>query len=651
MAVLQTVGKVEARGEDPGSETLESSEADLSSFSGALSQGAQIEARVEAVSPPAPPVLEAVVLENLAALGYVHETSSRVATTNEAGRTASRFDQPEVLELPGTEVRERGPGTASVPLQRRPPKELSRSLREGIHPEGTLESKKRYSAERDSVLASAPQEEASEVKASALRRETQRQLVEINDPEANDSARASFVASYEPNPLVDVEDDPLSTFGLEVDTGSFNMVRRYLMDGQLPPPDAVRVEEMVNAMRYPDLLAPTEGDFSLSAEWAPLPWAPGPRLYLLRLAVQGRHLTGDRPPADLILVVDTSGSMAREDRLGLVQRSMSLLLGELGAKDRVGLVTYGSEGRVLLSPTGDKVSVQRALDELRPSGSTNAEQGLRMAYDLAAETARPGTSQRIILCSDGVANVGKTGPESILERIGEASREGIELSTLGFGMGDYNDLLMEQLANQGDGRYAYVDRLEEAHRLFTEELNGTLMTLGSEARAQVEFNSDIVFRYRLVGYDNRAIEDDRFRDDTVDAGEIGVGHSVTALYELELHPSGLERLHSGGELATFRLRYRPAGYREFREESRRIRSADLVSNWRESSRSWRLAMATARFAEMLRGSFRVRGADVAALLSWTLELEDEFAGEPRVEELRQLIQRASDIGLTRPNER
>ena len=262
--------------------------------------------------------------------------------------------------------------------------------------------------------------------------------------------------------FVDTAEDHLSTFALDVDTGSYTLTRGYLDRGLLPPPAAIRVEEFVNAQSYDDP-APRRGDFALVAEGAPAASIPAnaPACCASR-SRRARSTPATAKPAVLTFVVDVSGSMNRENRLGLVKRALGLLLDELRPDDRVGLVVYGSSGRVLLRHTRDLEEIRRAISELRPEGSTNVEEGLRLAYDLADEGWRQGASNRILLCSDGVANVGATGPESILARIGNEAQRGIALTTIGFGMGNYNDALMEQLADQGDGTYHYVDALRRS---------------------------------------------------------------------------------------------------------------------------------------------------------------------------------------------
>ncbi len=451
-----------------------------------------------------------------------------------------------------------------------------------------------------------------------------------------------FFESHGVNPFVDTEDDRLSTFGLDVDTASYTVVRRFLDDGHLPPPEAVRVEEMVNFFSYGDE-PPRRGDFAIHGEGAPSPFAGGAggeRYRLLRWNLRAREVSAaDRKPAALTFVVDVSGSMDFENRLGLVQQALGLLLDELRADDRVALVVYGSAGRVLLEHTSDKGAIRRAIDRLVAEGSTNAEEGLALGYGLAERGFRPGGVNRVILCSDGVANVGATGPDSILARIGKAADRGIELTTVGFGMGNYNDVLMERLADRGDGRYAYVDTLGEAERVFVEDLTGTLQTVAEEARVQVEFNPAVVSRWRLLGYENRDIEDHRFRDASVDAGEIGAGHSVTALYEIKLQPGA----PAGLPAATLRLRWRPAGEEEFEEEARTVRLADLARSWESAPRGLKLASIVAEFAEILRRSYWAKDGDLRDLFRRAQRVSPAFPGDPRVAELANLIGRAARL--------
>jgi Ca-activated chloride channel family protein len=446
-----------------------------------------------------------------------------------------------------------------------------------------------------------------------------------------------FFRSAGVNPFVDSEDDHLSTFGLDVDTGSYTVARRYLRDGHLPPPEAVRLEEFVNYFSYGDQ-PPARGEFALRAEGAPAPFATGEQMRVVRFNIRGREVSAaNRKPAVLTFVVDVSGSMDMENRLGLVKKALSLLLGQLRGADRVGLVIYGDTGKVLLEPTSDHAAIARAIDSLAPGGSTNAEEGLALAYDVAGRAYRPGAINRIILCTDGVANVGRTGPDSILERIGREARRGIELTSLGFGMGNYNDALLEQLADKGDGRYAYIDDFDEARRVFVEELTGTLQTIARDAKVQVDWNPAVVSRWRLLGYENRDIADDKFRDDTVDAGEIGAGHSVTALYEVKLKPG------AAGRIGTLHLRFRSADTREIRETTRELRVADLAPSWERAPASLRLASLVAELAEVLRGSYWAKGVDLRDLLTRSRRLASELADSPRGSDVADFVRMVADV--------
>jgi Ca-activated chloride channel homolog len=405
------------------------------------------------------------------------------------------------------------------------------------------------------------------------------------------------------NPFVDTESDRFSTFGLDVDTASYTVTRRYLNDGSLPAPASVRVEEFVNFFDYGDA-PPARGDFAIKAEGAPSPFTHGERYRLLRFNLRARQVKAEhRRPAMLIFVIDVSGSMKEENRLGLVKDSLSLLLDQLRPSDQIGLVTFGDEARVLLEPTSDRAVVRQAIARLQPEGSTNTEAGLQLGYQVADRNFRLNAANRILLCSDGVANVGHTGPRAILGQIEREARRGIELSTLGFGMGNYNDHLMEQLADHGDGRYAYIDTLDEARRVLVEELTGTLQTIAKDAKVQVAFNPQVVARYRLLGYENRDIADERFRDDRVDAGEIGAGHSVTALYEIELRPGAPRE----ALVAELHLRYRAPEIGNQTETIRKLYVSELAPSWEKASPGFRLAALVAQFAEILKQSPWAKG--------------------------------------------
>ncbi|HEX6900050.1 MAG TPA: von Willebrand factor type A domain-containing protein [Thermoanaerobaculia bacterium] len=438
------------------------------------------------------------------------------------------------------------------------------------------------------------------------------------------------------NPFTETAQDRLSTFGLDVDTGSYAVARRYIADGNLPDPRSVRVEEYVNYFNYGDP-APTRDDFAIRAEGAPTPFAPANHR-LLRFNIRGREMTAEkRRPVVMTFVVDVSGSMDQENRLGLVKESLSLLLNQLTPRDRIGLVIYGDEARLILEPTNDREAARQAIKSLVPQGSTNAEAGLELGYQVAVRNFRMDSSNRILLCSDGVANVGRTGPQAILGRIGREARRGIELSTLGFGMGNYNDHLMEQLADKGDGRYAYIDTLDEAKRVLVEEVTGALQTIAKDAKAQVEFNPAAVTRYRLIGYENRAIADERFRDNTVDAGEIGAGHSVTALYEVELNPEAPR----DALIATLRLRYRAPVLGNITETSRTLRVSQLAPSWGQASPSLRLAALVAEMAEIFKGTSEQR--DLQKVARGLRIVAGEMGKNTKVQELAGMAETAVRI--------
>ena len=455
----------------------------------------------------------------------------------------------------------------------------------------------------------------------------------------NDAAYdLTFFKHYGVNPFIDTEDDHLSTFAIDVDTASYTVARKFVQDGNMPDPDSVRVEEFVNYFDY-GYEAPEEGAFAIHVEGSPSPFG-GEKHWLLRVGLQGETVSEEaRKDATLVFAIDVSGSMAREDRLGLVKESLRLLVGELRPSDEVGIVIYGDVGSVLLEPTdgGEKSSIMRAIERLSPGGSTYVEDGLRIAYRMASERVQPGRVTRVLLLSDGVGNVGRTGSDSILKQIREHVDEGVTLTTVGFGMGNYNDILMEQLANDGDGTYHYVDSLTEARRVFVDNLVGTLQNIAKDTKVQVDFDPDVVRSYRLLGYENRDIEDEDFRDDTVDAGEVGAGHSVTALYEVKLHED------ADGTLATVQVRYADPDSGEVTEIKQALESSDLASEFHEASPSFQLSAVVAEYAEILRESFWAREGSldsVAAEAERVLRLMPE---ETDVAELTALIGQAVQI--------
>ena len=406
------------------------------------------------------------------------------------------------------------------------------------------------------------------------------------------------------NPMTEVSKDRLSTFAVDVDTGSYTLARASLRAGSLPSPETVRVEEFVNYFAY-DYPSPDEGPFGVSLEAAPSPFSVAQNRYIVRVGVQGERIKpADRKPAHLTFLVDVSGSMGGPDRLGLAKQALKHLTAQLKPSDTVALVTYASGSKVVLAHTSDKQKIHKALDDLTAHGATSMSQGMELAYKEALKVRREGHISRVIVLSDGDANIGASGHGEILKQIRSYVEEGVTLSTIGFGMGNYRDDMMEQLANKGNGNYHYIDDLSEAKKVFGEQVDGTLQVIAKDVKIQVEFDPKTVARYRLIGYENRAIADRDFRNDKVDAGEIGAGHTVTALYEVDL----LGPVAAADHLATVRVRHKlPEGHKAS-ERSFELTGAQVHAKLAKASKSFQLATAAAAFAELLRGSPYMKGA-------------------------------------------
>jgi Ca-activated chloride channel family protein len=495
----------------------------------------------------------------------------------------------------------------------------------------------------------APQERLAR---DAMPQATLRGLVESKraEGERNDESDAPedmFFERGETNPFVATEDDALSTFAADVDSGSYTLARSYLARGQLPPRQAPRVEEFVNAIEY-DYPLPQGETFAIHMALAPSRYGQDIKnSALLRIGIQAKEIQAkNRKPAVLTFVIDTSGSMRRENRLGLVQRSLGLLLDELHEDDLVGIAAYGSEAHEILAHTHDKDAIRDALADLEANGSTNAEDGIRTGYKMAERVFRKGAINRVILCSDGVANVGATGPDAILATIVKQRRRGITLSALGVGMGNYNDHLLEQLGNKGDGHYAYIDTIAEARRVLVQNLTGTLQVVARDAKIQVQFDPKTVRSWRLLGYENRAIADEDFRNDKVDGGEIGAGHRVTALYELKLVPEAFapEGLppEAKGQVAEVTVRHKHDEQDEWLETRARLGLDGMNATWNQAPRSLRLAAAAAEFAEILRESYWAKDATLAPVLEDLRKIVGEGSDKDSLE-LASLVQKAAEL--------
>ena len=457
---------------------------------------------------------------------------------------------------------------------------------------------------------------------------------------SNNEPYDMFFEDYGVNPSIDTEDDNLSTFALDVDTGSYTVMRNYLNDGNLPPADSVRVEEYVNYFEQGYAIPPAHQAFGISMDAAPSPFTETERYDMLRVGIQGYDVSDeDRKDAALTFVIDVSGSMDMDNRLELVKRSLELLVEQLHRNDTVSIVVYGSSARVVLNPTAgsDMGEILRAIRRLEPEGATNAEEGIRLGYRMAMQAYNPNGINRMILCSDGVANVGNTEAEVILSEIKGYVDEGITMATFGFGMDNYNDTLMEQLADNGDGFYAYIDDMDEAKRLFVDELTGTLQTIAMDAKVQVDFNPAVVMRYRLVGFENRAIADDEFRDNTVDAGEIGAGHTVTALYEIKLYPEAY------GRVATVYMRWEDPDTRAVTEISKDFDASEIAFDFRETDPCFQRAVVVAEYAEILKDSYWAEEGSLSAVYKEAERISEYLYRDDVMDEFVDLVRLARRI--------
>ncbi len=469
-------------------------------------------------------------------------------------------------------------------------------------------------------------------------------LVPAEEPAAGSESYAGVRESG----FVEVESAPLSTFSIDVDTASYANLRRFIQAGQRPPRDAVRVEEVINYFPYRYAPPPADSDAPFAAQLsaASAPWAPAHRL--VRVGIKGREFAPEaRPAANLVFLIDVSGSMSSANKLPLVKSSLRQLLGRLRADDRVAIVTYaGASGLALPStPVSRREEILASLDRLESGGSTNGGMGIHLAYDIAKANFRPEGVNRVILCTDGDFNVGVTGREELLSLIQEKARARVFLTVLGFGMGNLKDATLEMLADKGNGTYGYIDSEREARKLFVEQVQGTLATIAKDVKIQVEFNPARVAAYRLVGYENRALAKEDFNNDQVDAGEVGAGHTVTALYEIvpvgaavsgdetgearpEVDPlkygprkktAPVRRAAPAGEaeaaeLLTVKIRYKAPDA----DVSRKLEFplVDHGARFEAADADFRFAAAVAAWGMLLRGSPHAGSATHADVLRW-----------------------------------
>jgi len=440
-------------------------------------------------------------------------------------------------------------------------------------------------------------------------------------------------------PSVDTAADNRSTFALDVDTGSYTLARRYLADGLLPDPALVRTEELVNYFEQ-DYDPPAKPGLAVHIDGTAVPFLPDDTR-VVRVGLQAWEVEpSERKPAALTFVIDVSGSMADGGRLELVKESLTTLVSSLREGDTVAIVVYSDDARLVLEPTSaaERETIARAIAELQPLESTNAEAGLRLGYEVARDGFREGAVNRVVLASDGVANVGATGPEAILAAVAEDAGKGIQLVSVGVGMGTYNDPLMEQLADKGDGFYAYVDGPREAERLFVHDLTGTLQTVAMDAKVQVEFDPARVASYRLLGFENRAVADDQFRDDAVDGGEIGAGHTVTALYEVKLTEGA-----RSGPLATVTLRWADPDTREVTEIVESLDASSFSSSFAKTPPRLQRDIIVAAWGEALRGGPWSQHLSLAGVADNARGLPELLTDDPDLAEFAALTRRAAEL--------
>jgi Ca-activated chloride channel family protein len=427
-------------------------------------------------------------------------------------------------------------------------------------------------------------------------------------------------AHLDNNPIKRVTEHPVSTFSIDVDTGSYSNVRRMLREGRLPPHDAVRIEELINYFSYHYPVPVTKNTpFSVSTEIAPSPW--NAQRHLLRIGIKGYEVPKSAiPAANLVFLIDVSGSMHSANKLGLLKQSLTLLTKQLSAKDRVSMVVYAGASGVVLSPTpgNEKATILQAIQRLQAGGSTNGAAGIRLAYQMAEQSFIPNGINRILLATDGDFNVGTVSFEALKSMVEEKRKSGVTLTTLGFGEGNYNDHLAEQLADNGNGANYYIDSLQEAQKVLVDQLSSTMQTIAADTKIQIEFNPNVVSEYRLIGYENRMLKREDFNNDKVDAGDIGAGHTVTALYEITLtdKPGSVDPLRYGEgygkrheksrktntqEIAFLRLRYKHPGKAKSHLIEQPLYRHDIQSALTHTSNDFRFAASVAAFGQLLKG--------------------------------------------------
>ena len=472
---------------------------------------------------------------------------------------------------------------------------------------------------------------------------------------------------FDENPIKVVTEDPVSTFSVDVDTASYSVMRRFVNDGALPPRDAIRTEELINYFDYDyDLPPSTSAPFKTNAFLYPTPWNSGTQI--LHIGIKGYDIVPDkRPDANLVLLLDVSGSMDSPDKLPLLKRAMSLLVNEMGENDTISIVVYAGAAGTVLEPTkgSEKSKILGALDRLNAGGSTAGGEGIRQAYALAQQNFKEDAVNRVIIATDGDFNVGINDPDRLEDFVSEKRDTGIFLTVLGFGRGNYNDVLMQKIAQAGNGNAAYIDTLKEARKVLVDEMAGTLFTIAKDVKIQVEFNPSQVAEYRLIGYETRILNREDFSNDQVDAGDIGSGHSVTALYEIV--PVGSDARWTDplrysteltgqngdktGEIGFVRVRCKLPDEDTSKLMETPVIAADALGSINEAPEDIRFAAAVAAFGQKLKGGKYLGefGYDDIATLAQGAKGDDRFGYRAEFTQLVTLAESAPALPtLERP---
>lgn len=481
-----------------------------------------------------------------------------------------------------------------------------------------------------------------------------------NDYSVNNIQDNEKYAHYKSNTVIQTAIEPVSTFSIDVDTGSYSNIRRLINNGTLPVKDAVRVEEMLNYFDY-EYKSPNNNNtpFITQTEMGPSPWSKGH--HLLQVGIKAIDLDEkELPAANLVFLIDVSGSMSSSNKLGLLKKSLALLVSKMREQDKISLVVYAGASGVVLEPTSgnEKAKITNALMRLRSGGSTNGASGIKLAYQVAKHAYIKNGINRILLATDGDFNVGTTDFNQLKNLVEEKRKTGISLSTLGFGSGNYNDHLMEQLADAANGNYSYIDSLKEAHKVLVDEMSSSLKTVAKDVKIQIEFNPSVISEYRLIGYENRKLNKEDFNNDKVDAGEIGAGHTVTAFYEVTLTNSNQNNIdplryqikqpindQKSNELAFVKIRYKKPEQETSKLISQPIYVTNIQRTIKQTSSDYKFASSVIGFGELLKGGQYQKdfGFDQIIELSINARGKDTFGYRS---EFTQLVKLAKSLDLT-----